>query len=335
MSNSADGLTLSVVIPSYRRPEHLLKCLVGLQEGIRLPDQVVIVLREVDEVSQRLVQQWCAANDLGQRVDVVQVSEPGQIKAMNRGLDAATGDVVCFTDDDCIPRPEWLQRLAGHYGDPAVGGVGGRDVVHHGDQQVPARHCSVGRITWTGKIIGNHHCAAISEPIEVDHLKGANMSFRQALVSGFDENLAGGSSCLNDTEASLAVTAQGFRLVYDPEAIVDHYPAQRFDESTRQLEALHLVSSDSHNWVYCMLKHLTGLRKIAFVASAFLVGMGNRYGLLKYLVSLPQGPIAATRLFVASTAGKLKGLHTYRTAKRVTRESGTNKRRAGQTDEAT
>ena len=101
------------------------------------------------------------------------------------------------------------------------------------------------------------------------------------------------------------------------------------------LEALHLVSSDSHNWVYCMLKHLTGLRKIAFVASAFLVGMGNRYGLLKYLVSLHQGPIAATRLFVASTAGKLKGLRTYRTAKRVTRESGNNKRRAGQTDEAT
>ncbi len=335
MSNSGDGLTLSVVVPSYRRAEHLLKCLVGLQECVRLPDQVVVVLREIDQDSQRLVGQWCAANELGQRVDIALVTEPGQIKAMNRGLDAATGDVVCFTDDDCVPRPQWLQRLASHYANPTVGGVGGRDVVHHGDQQVPTRNCSVGRITWAGKLIGNHHCAAISEPIEVDHLKGANMSFRQALVTGFDENLAGGSSCLNDTEVSLSITRRGFRLVYDPEAIVDHYPAQRFDESTRQLNSLALVSSDSHNWVYCMLKHLTGLRKIAFVASAFLVGMGNRYGLVKYLVSLPWGPIAATRLFVASTAGKLKGLRTYRTAKRATSESGTNKRRSGQTDEAT
>jgi len=332
MSNSGDGLTLSVVIPSYRRPEPLLQCLAGLQEGVRLPDQVVVVLREIDQASQQRVGQWCAANEFGQCVDVALVTEPGQIKAMNRGLDVATGDVVCFTDDDCIPRPEWLQRLAGHYGDAAVGGVGGRDVVHHGDQQVPTRHCSVGRITWAGKIIGNHHCAAISEPVEVDHLKGANMSFRQALLTGFDENLAGGSACLNDTEASLAVTAQGFRLIYDPQARVDHYPAQRFDESTRQLNSLVLVSSDSHNWVYCMLKHLTGLRKIAFVASAFLVGMGNRYGLLKYLVNLPRGPIAATRLFVASTAGKLKGLHTYRTVMQTARKSTANSRKRGQTD---
>jgi len=335
MSDSGDGLTLSVVIPSYRRPEPLLKCLAGLQEGVRLPDQVVVVLREIDQASQQLVRQWCAANELGQCVDVVIVTEPGQIRAMNRGLEMATGDIVCFTDDDCVPRPQWLQRLASHYANPAVGGVGGRDVVHHGDQQVPTRKCLVGKVTWAGRIIGNHHCAAISEPVEVDHLKGANMSFRRALLPGFDENLAGGSSCLNDTEASLAVTAQGFWLVYDPQALVDHYPAQRFDESTRQLNSLALVSSDSHNWIYCMLKHLTGLRKIAFVASAFLVGMGNRHGLAKYLVSLPCGPIAATRLFVASTAGKLRGLRTYRTAKRATSESGTNKRRSGQTDEAT
>jgi len=335
MSNFGDDLTLSVVVPSYRRPEPLLKCLAGIQEGVRLPDQVVVVLREIDQTSQQLVKQWCAANELGQYVDVAIVTEPGQIKALNRGLEVATGDVVCFTDDDCVPRPEWLKRLASHYADPTVGGAGGRDVVHHGHQQVPTRHCSVGRITWAGKIIGNHHCAAVTQPIAVDHLKGANMSFRQALVTGFDENLAGGSSCLNDTEASLSVARQGFRLVYDPEAIVDHYPAQRFGQSTRQLEALHLVSSDSHNWVYCMLKHLTGLRKIAFVASAFLVGMGNRYGLAKYLVSLPRGPIAATRLFVASTAGKLRGLHTYRTAMQIAGEPGASSGKRGQTDATT
>lgn len=335
MNNSENRLTFSVVIPSYHRPEHLLKCLTGLQEGVRLPEQVVIVLREVDEVSQRLVQQWCAANDLGRCVDVAFVSKPGQIAAMNQGLRAATGEVMCFTDDDCIPRPEWLERLAIHYADASVGGVGGRDVVHHGDHQVPAVDCPVGRITWSGKIIGNHHCAAVGCPVEVDHLKGANMSFRRSLLPGFDENLAGGSSALNDTEASLAVTAQGFRLIYDPEALVDHYPAQRFGESTRQLQAWHLVVSDSHNWVYCMLKHLPGLRKVGFLTSAFLVGMGNRHGLVKYLLSLPRGPVAATRLFVASTVGKLKGLSTYLTAKRVARESVTNKRRSGQTDEAT
>jgi len=333
MNSSGDSLTFSVVIPSYRRPEHLLECLAGLQEGVRLPDQVVVVLRDVDETSQQQVAQWCAANGLGQCVKVVLATKCGQIEAMNRGLDAASGDIVCFTDDDCVPRPEWLQQLANHYANPVVGGVGGRDVVHHGDQQVPTRHCSVGKITWTGKIIGNHHCAAVDGSIEVDHLKGANMSFRRTLLRGFDENLAV-SPHFNDTEASLSVGEQGFRLIYDPEAMVDHYPAPRFDAYGRRLHSPALVASDSHNWMYCMLKHLTGLRKIAFVASAFLVGMGNCYGLVKYLVSLPRGPIAATRLFVASTAGKLKGLRTYRTAKQTAMGSGINGKRLGQIDAA-
>ena len=328
MNSSGDSLTFSVVIPSYRRPEHLLKCLAGLQEGVRLPDQVVVVLRDVDETSQQQVAQWCTANDLGKYVKVVLATKAGQIEAMNRGLDAASGDIVCFTDDDCVPRSIWLQRLAGHYADPSVGGVGGRDVVHHGDQQVPTRQCAVGKITWTGKIIGNHHCAAVDGPTEVDHLKGANMSFRRTLLLGFDENLAD-SPHFNDTEASLSVGDQGFRMIYDPEAMVDHYPAPRFDAYGRRLHSPALVACDSHNWMYCMLKHLPGLRKIVFVASAFLVGMGNRYGLVKYLISLPQGPIAATGLFVASTTGKLKGIGTYL----AVRESRINKRRAGQTDE--
>jgi len=334
MSNSGNSLILSVMVPSYRRPEHLLKCLVGLQENTRLPEQVVVVLRDVDKASRERLGQWCAANNLGQCVDVAIVTEPGQIAAMNRGLEVATGDVVCFTDDDCIPRPEWLQRLAIHYADPSIGGVGGRDVVHHGDQQVPTRQCSVGKVTWAGKIIGNHHCAAISEPVEVDHLKGANMSFRRALMTGFDENLAVGPH-FNDTEASLSVGEQGFRLIYDPGAMVDHYPAPRFDAFGRRLDSPELAASDSHNWVYCMLKHLPGLRKVVFLVSAFLVGMGNRYGLLKYLLSLPRGPIAATRLFVASTVGKLKGLHTYRTVRQTAMGSTVSSRKRGQTDEAT
>ena len=322
MSQFGEEPTFSVIVPSYHRPQQLFQCLAGVQAGARVPDEVVVVLRDEDTDSQELLEQWRAANERGPRVKTVLATRPGQIAAMNCGLAAATGDVVCFTDDDCVPRPQWLAGLARHYADPLVGGVGGRDVVHHGDEQVPAHSRVVGKITWGGKIIGDHHCAALEGPVDVAHLKGANMSFRRALLAEFDEHLAGGSSCLNDTDASLHVTSQGFRLVYDPHAIVDHYPAQRFGDSTRQLDDPRLVYSDSHNWVYCMLKHLPPLRKVAFVSYALLVGMGKRYGLVKYLLRLPLGPLAATRLFRASTAGKLQGIRTYLKMKRAPVQSG-------------
>jgi glycosyltransferase involved in cell wall biosynthesis len=246
----------------------------------------------------------------------------GQIVAMNTGLAAATGEVVCFLDDDCVPRPDWLQRLMGHYEDPQVGGVGGRDVVHHGDLISAGRTDCVGRVLWCGRLVGNHHMELAGGPVEVDHLKGANMSFRRPLMTPFDERLSGGSCCLNDTDASLHVKDQGYKLIYDPELLVDHYPAQRYDESTRIVTDSKLIYSDSHNWVYCLLKHFGPPRRGVFLAYALLVGSGTRLGLVKWLLALPRSPRAATAQFLASTRGKLAGLRTFKRSRREVAPEG-------------
>ena len=281
--------------------------------GTRLPDEIVAVLRDVDEDSQQQLRQWLTRNQPAGQVKTAIASELGQIVAMNCGLQLAGGDIVCFIDDDCVPRTHWLEHLAAHYTQDDVGGVGGRDVVHHGTEIVSRPVAVVGKITWWGRIIGNHHLEFNGGVVEVDHLKGANMSFRRALLREFDENLAGGSSCLNDTDMSLWVRQQGARLIYDPQALVDHYPAQRFGESTRRLQQPSLVYSDSHNWVYCMLKYMSPVQRFCFLAYALGVGVGTRCGLLKYLAALLVYPAAATRQFVASTRGKLAGIRTYLT----------------------
>ena len=321
MADSMGKLTFTVLVPSYRRPQSLQRCLAGLLAGTRLPDEVVVVLRDEDAESQEQLRQWLDHNQPACRVQPTIVSEPGQIAAMNRGLQAARGDVVCFTDDDCVPQRDWLERLAEHYQREDVAGVGGRDVVHRGTEIVSQPATVVGKITWWGRIIGNHHYEFKGGPIEVDHLKGANMSFRRNMLREFDVNLASGSSCLNDTDMSLGVRQQGGKLIYDPQVIVDHYPAPRFGKSTRQTEALSLVYSDSHNWVYCMLKYMSPIRRICFLAYALGIGMGTRYGLLKYLAALPTGPIAGTRQWLAATRGKLAAIRTYLQGPRSSRST--------------
>lgn len=312
-------MTFTVLVPSYRRPESLVQCLEALLSGTRLPEEIVVVLRDIDTASHEALAGWLG--ERGERPSGVALRKavaerPGQIVAMNAGLEAASGDVVCFIDDDCIVRPDWLERLTQHYERAEVGGVGGRDLVHEEGTILRGRVTQVGRLTWYGRLVGNHHLDYEGPALEVDHLKGANMSFRRELVRPFDERMSGGSSCLNDTDASLHVRGQGYRLVYDPQVVVDHHPAARFDSSTRVKTDPALVRSDSHNWVYCLLKHVRPWQRPVVVGYALLVGGGTRLGLLKWLAMLPRGPRAATEQWWASTQGKVAGVRTWSRARR-------------------
>lgn len=314
-------MNVSVVIPTYRRPDSLLQCLDGLLRSRRLPTEVVVVIRDTDTQTAQVWQQWVQQHggSTGVRWCTAFVDRPGQIAAMNQGLATATGEVVCFIDDDCVPREDWLEQVLKYYQNPQVGGVGGRDLVHQDSGILRGRVRQVGRLCWWGRLVGNHHLDLVGGAVEVDHLKGANMSFRRHLLRPFDERMSGGSSCLNDTDASLWVRSQGYRLIYDPDAVVDHYPAPRFGASTRVVTDPALVYSDSHNWVYCLLRYMKPVQKVVFVAYALLVGGGTRLGLVKWLLALPRGPRTATRQFWAATRGKLAGVRTYLQARRELR----------------
>ena len=241
------------------------------------------------------------------------VDVPGQVHALNAGLQAAMGDIVCFTDDDCMPRPDWLERILQHYDRPEVAGVGGRDVVHHGDRVVSGRVGVVGRYAWYGRPIGNHHLELYPpRPAEVDILKGANMSFRRTLLPDFDSALQRGSAQCNDMDVSLALRRRGYKLVYDPLAVVDHYPAPRFGESTRHADAPHMLLAEGHNWMYVALKHAPFWQLPIVIAYGFLVGHARAYGLARAVIALPtDGPILAARRLWYSLFGKVAGIFSW------------------------
>ncbi len=289
-------MTVTALIPSYGRPDSLRRCLDGLLAGERVPDEIIVVARDTDADTRRAAEAYAA-------VRVASVTEPGQIAAMNAGLAVATGDVVCFPDDDCVPRPDWLRRLTAHYDNPQVGGAGGRDVVGGPEGPEPPWVKRVGLVTWYGRIIGGHHCRTSPEPRAADHLKGVNMSFRRALLPPFDRRIRGPH--LNDTDISLGVRRQGYRLVFDPQAKVDHYPATRPDTpGGRDLLDPKLAYLDAHDRVYVLLKHLPWYRKPVAAAYQLLIGTKVQPGLLTALVTGWGRPVGAC------LAGGLAGIRT-------------------------
>ncbi|GBH23717.1 glycosyltransferase family 2 protein [Burkholderia vietnamiensis] len=255
-------MKISVLVPTYRRPADLARCLRALQRQQRLPDGVLVVARPEDDATHERLADPAVAGTLPLRI--VPVDVPGQVAALNQGLDSASGDIVAITDDDAAPRADWLARIeAAFAADPRVGAVGGRDWVHEKGRVLDESRERVGQLTLSGKIVGNHHLG-VGGAREVDMLKGANMGYRRAAIERlrFDARLRGaGAQVHNDMAFSRRVQGEGWKLVDDPAIAVDHFPAERFDDDRRDAASLNAISNGAYNLHLILREHLPPLRR--------------------------------------------------------------------------
>jgi cellulose synthase/poly-beta-1,6-N-acetylglucosamine synthase-like glycosyltransferase len=222
---------------------------------------------------------------------------------------------VAITDDDAVPRPEWLELIERHMQtDPRVGGVGGRDWVHRPDGVVEGSAETIGRVRY-GRVVGNHHLGA-GDPREVDVLKGVNMAFRAAAVRDIRVwgGLRGsGNQVHTDLELSLAVKRAGWTLLYDPAVAVDHYPAQRFDEDQRVGRSLVALENETYNQTAVLLRWARGWEKPLVLGYGLAVGSRQAPGVAVAIERavrrrrIPGAFLASTKARLAATRGARGG----------------------------
>lgn len=265
-------MKLSVLIPTWRRPDSLARGLAALARQQRLPDELVLVVREDDGETHRLL----PTLDLPFAVVVAAPAASGVVAALNCGFDRAGGELIAITDDDTEPLPDWLARIERHFdADPRLGALGGRDRIvgsdsaGAGDPELP-----VGRILPFGRITGYHHLGA-GPAREVDIVKGANMALRAAALGGkrLDTDLRGtGAEHHWEIDLSLAVQAAGWKLLYDPAVEVLHHEAERFGGQREELMSESERYDAVHNQALALARNLRGLRRLTALGYGFLFG---------------------------------------------------------------
>lgn len=236
--------TVTVVVPTHHRPDHLVRCLAALAAQTAPPEQVIVVRGPDDEAAAAVVASHGRVTDL--------VSpRPTVVHRLHAGAALATSDVVAFTDDDAAPHPDWVARLQTQLCDPTIGAIGGLDI----QPGPPVRRVwRVGAIYPWGRIAGGHQ-AGHGRPRDVDHLRGVNMAFRRSLLS-FPVGLRGlGAQGYNEVSLCLAVRAAGYRVVYDPSLRVDHQLAPRHEQGDgdRRRPGLAKRQDDAFNQTYTLL----------------------------------------------------------------------------------
>lgn len=304
-------MKISVIVPTYQRPPDLARCLTALQQQTRPVDELWVIVRDTDEKTWKFLESF-EFDSLPLRT--AKVTASGVIAAMNIGLEAATGDIVAFTDDDAAPHPDWLERIEAYYlADEQVGGVGGRDWVYHGTKLEDGSQPVVGKLQWFGRLIGNHHIG-VGNGREVDVLKGVNMSFRRKAIANlrFDQRMRGtGAQVHFEVIFSLTLRQQEWKLIYDPLIAVDHFPAQRFDEDQRNSFNSEAKINGVHNETLALLGYLSPLQRFIFVIWAIAIGTSEAFGILQCLRFLPKdGDISRQKLW-ASWRGRWQGWQTW------------------------
>lgn len=143
------------------------------------------------------------------RAVILHETTRGPAAARNCGLRNATGDIIAFTDADCVVHREWLSRLIEPLRDHTVGIAGGTILAR--------RPCNA--VEAFGERIHDHQMA-----IEYDSPPYAitmNWASRKSVideVGPFDENLLRCEDC----DLAYRIVAAGYRIVHAPAAVVYH-----------------------------------------------------------------------------------------------------------------
>jgi cellulose synthase/poly-beta-1,6-N-acetylglucosamine synthase-like glycosyltransferase len=194
---------VSVVVPTYRRPDLLRRCLAALlAQDLPPADYEVIVADDgASPGTRRVVEEL--ATPAGPRLRYLAVNgRHGPAAARNLGWRAAAGEIIAFTDDDTIPDRDWLSKGLESFADD-VAGVWGRIVM-----PLPPSPTDYER---------NESGLEKAEAVT------ANCFYRRAAleaVGGFDERFT--TAWREDSDLYFTLLERGCRIIHAPKATVVH-----------------------------------------------------------------------------------------------------------------
>jgi GT2 family glycosyltransferase len=198
---------VSVIVPTYQRAPSLRRCL----EALRAQDHPNFEILVVDDASSDGGTERVCSELPEVRLFVLERNR-GPAAARNRGIRAATGELLAFTDDDCVPPADWLRRHELLHADARVGAAGGLQVP--GEPNFFDRFDMARDPDWGG-------AAAERAPTESDVLYSNNLSVRREVferVGLFDERFLSGE----DPQLTRRIARAGWLLLRDPGLRVEH-----------------------------------------------------------------------------------------------------------------
>jgi cellulose synthase/poly-beta-1,6-N-acetylglucosamine synthase-like glycosyltransferase len=199
-----NDLQISVIVPAYNAAATLGRCLAALSEQTLPPGEILVV----DDGSRDETVEIAHLYD----VHVISQANAGPAAARNTGASVASGDLLLFTDADCAPARDWVERLAAPFVDLTV--VGAKGIYQTNQAEPVARFVQIEYEDKYDRMRGQEG---------IDFVDTYSAAYRRDIfleAGGFDTSFP--TASVEDQELSFRLAAAGRRLVFVPDARVTH-----------------------------------------------------------------------------------------------------------------
>ncbi len=209
--------SISVVIPVHNASEDLGACLDALERQTVAQERCEIIVVNDGPVD-------AAVEAIADRQGATLLSQPqrGAAAARNLGADQAQGEILLFTDADCVPAHDWIEAMTAPFADQQVVGV-----------------CGVVRTRQTGlaprfiQLEYDYRYRNIARHSQIDFINTGTAGYRRQVFmdsGGFREELLGAE----DAELSFRLASAGHKMVFAPQAVVYHVHPESILEYARR-----------------------------------------------------------------------------------------------------
>ena len=210
----------SIVIPVYNKIEYTVACLRSLLEHAgRVPFEVIVVDDGSVDDTPRCLREIDGLRALRNRKNL------GFVGSCNAGAAVAKGEFIVFLNNDTVVTAGWLEALLDTFEQvPDVGLVGARLVYPDGRLQEAGGIIFNDGSGWNYGRFGDPRDPRYSFRREVDYCSGAAIAIRRVLfdqLGQFDNRYA--PAYYEDTDLAFAVRNAGYKVIYQPAAMVIHF----------------------------------------------------------------------------------------------------------------